>query len=299
MVDNDPCRSHGPKAAEEIIVPTFQTLYDEPLNTARQYAMVISGQNAHVRQKAVANTTLQLMQVYAGEACYATLTPESQRLLIQASNNAGTNTPHVYFLPWARTSIYRIRPKAANTPGFDGNLFFTPNLDGCMVTIDGSADAPTIYHSNSAGMNYSRDEDEAMQRQTTQEGQFIMEQNLKIRNMALNANKFKTLAAKNPIVPTTPLKAPKDFDMMEYGGLPKQDLQENKFKNMDLQQEFLYGAVFGVRKNGEWVFYKQSFETVRKEWDELETSWVPFSKPTVVRKKILKYRVVSADQFWP
>ena len=280
-------------------MPTFQTLYDEPLNTARQYAMVISGQNAHVRQKAVANTTLQLMQVYAGEACYATLTSESERLLVQASNNAGTNTPHVYFLPWARTSIYRIRPKPSNTAGPDGNLFFTPNLDGCMVTIDGTADAPTIYHSNSAGMHYSRDEDEAMDQQTSEEGKFIMEQNLKIRNMALNVGSFKTLAAKNPVVPTTPVKPSRDFDMTEYGGLPKQDLKENKFGNMDLQQEFLYGAVFGVRKNGEWIFYKQSFETLRKEWDELESSWIPFSTPARVRRKILKYRVVSAEKFWP
>jgi hypothetical protein len=279
---------------------SFQKLYADPLAVANQYAIVISGSISHVRKKDAQGATLQLMQVYAGKPVYAKLIPDTGRLRIEASGAAGTDTPRVYFLPWAQGSIYRVRPKASSAEGPDGNLFFTPNLDGCMVTVDGTPETPAIYHSNSAAVVFDDGAEESLKGlENEPEQQYTLEQHLKIDNMSRNVAAFQMVKRKND--PST-AKEPnvRDFDMFEYGAMGKHVVQHTEHGDLKLfEQECAYGAVFGVRKSGKWTFYKQRFRTIRREWDELAKSWVPFSKPAMVRHKELKVEVVDAKQFWP
>lgn len=282
-------------------MPTFQDLYNNPLGTAGQYPLVISGSINSVRQKAAHGATLELMQVYAGRAVYAAATTEGNVLKVKASGNAGTATPQVYFLPWARGAIYRIRPKQANTAGVASNLFFTPNLDGCMITVEGTPDAPTIYHSNAATIQFTPEEQQSMTG-VSEMATYTTEQHLKIAKMAQNAQLFQGVAARNPRVPTTPAKPSKDFDILEYSPtLPQQVMNVADWGLQLLSQDFLYGAVFGVRKNGVWTFYKQSFRIQRQEWDEVQKKgWNPFSSETqLVRQKTVTYAVTSAEKYWP
>jgi len=271
-------------------------LYESPLGVARQFALVITG-TAEVREKASANAhDLKFMQVRAGTAAYAKCRPEASRLHIEATADAGSNT-RIYFLPWSRGSIYRIRPKVGNTVGPDENLFFTPNLDGCLVTVEGSPEAPTIYHSNSAGIQFTQEEEQALGRGP--EIRDVMENRLKIFKMASNVGVFSQIPPKTPPVVNTPPKRKKDFDIFEYDRGSNQQMVLNRFDGIDIDQEVYYGAVFGVRKDGNWTFYKQSFRIVRQERDVEDRGFFGLSKPQIVRRKQLEYTVADAKKFWP
>jgi hypothetical protein len=126
-----------------------------------------------------------------------------------------------------------------------------------------------------------------------------MENRLKIGRMARNTEVFKTILPKNPPQPSVSPSKTSNFDILAYDRGSRQITQPNDFDNVDIEQEVYYGAVFGVRKGGAWTFYKQSYRIFRKEWDTMESTFFGFGKPQQVRKKILEYSVVSAQQFWP
>lgn len=272
-------------------------LYAAPLDVARQFALAITGSGAKVREKQTdSEHSLNLLQVYASKPIYAKCRVEGSCLHVEATTDAGGNT-QVYFLPWAKGSIYRIRPKTSNASGCAGNLFFTPNLDGCLVRIEGTPDAPTIYHANSAGMQFSEQEELYMKKSPEHAG--MIENQLKISNMTSNLKTFQAIPAKNPQVSTSQTAKTKDLDLFEYDKGSSQEILPGKFDMPEIKQVSYYGAVFGVRTAGNWTFYKQSFRIYRHEWSAEESTYFGFGKPQVVRKKVKEYSVINAAQFWP
>ena len=280
---------------------SLEKLYASPLQTAQEFAIVITGLGATVREKQTDTAhEFALMQVKSGNPVYAKCTPHAGRVHVEATDSALGNT-QIYFLPWAKRCIYRVRPKPKNAPGVSENLFFTPNLDGCMVTIDGKLETPTIYHANAAGIQFTGEEEAAMRDVGKHGAEFSgeMENRLKIGRMARNTEVFKTILPKHPPLPSVSPSKTSNFDILAYDRGSRQITQPNDFDNVDIEQEVYYGAVFGVRKGGTWTFYKQSYRIFRKEWDVMESTFFGFGKPQQVRKKILEYSVVSAQQFWP
>jgi hypothetical protein len=279
-------------------VSSFTKLYASPLAVASEFAIWITGAGAAVREKQVPGATLTLEQVYAGRgAVYAGLTVDKDCLRIEASGAAGSDRPRVYFLPWAKGSICRIRPKMINAAGADGNLLFTPNLDGCMVTVEGPPDAPTVYHANSA----AKLSDQAEKILSGIENPFEnygVEQELKISNMSVNFEAFQALAPKHAQPSQLPVGKAAHFDIREYGKFPiqKVDINDELFS---MEQDFQYGAVFGVRKNGAWEFYSQSFRVQRRTWDVMESGFFGLGTPKKVRKTFVRHTVLAARKFWP
>ena len=278
---------------------SLQKLYDSPLETAREFAIVVSGTGAAIRQKdSTTAHDLAFQQVRASVPVYAKCKAEAGRLAIEATTTGDGNT-RIYFVPWARTSIYRVRPKAANTTGVTGNLLFTPNLDGCMVTIEGTADNPTVYHSNAAGAPLSGLERAALVKAQAIGEDGTMENLFKISKMKSSLETFIAIPPKNPLPPVVTQPKTGHYDFLEYDKGSKQEMVQNSFGGVDLDQDVHYGAVFGVRKDGAWTFYKQSFQIVRKERDVQKSKFFGLGTSTIEREKSIKYAVASAEKFWP
>jgi hypothetical protein len=283
-----------PRGSPQKLVPRqrnmsfqLQYLYDDPLAVAKTYALKIAGQ-ATSREKLFTMfveggplshiktlpTTLNQLQVKAGTPIYATGREDSGKehsgksVLINACTEDPGNAPRVYYLPWSRKSIYRLTPKPATSESLDGNLFFTANLDGCMVSIMGTPEEPTIYHSNAAGLDY----DPNLTR--------LLENLAKIDEMRKGVATFASMPKKGkPLSQTT--QNPKHFDFLAYD----QGSLQIMVPGNTLIQDLSYGAVFGVRKQRVWTFYKQSYEVLaRKEMNG--GKWV-------------RYSVNYAKQLWP
>jgi len=70
---------------------------------------------------------------------------------------------------------------------------------------------------------------------------------------------------------------------------------------MDIEQSFCYGAVFGVRRQGKWTFYKQSYRCIRRKY-KADSRWIRITKPSKTDLEIIEkvdYQVLSAGQLWP
>jgi hypothetical protein len=253
---------------------TFQALYDNPIVTAKQYALMIAGY-ADSREKTLATpdsgNSLEFRQVYAGRETFASIRSESAtQAVIDVFNTENMNSVQSYYLPWGRGTIYRVTPKISHTETIAGNLFFTANLDGCMVSVSGTQEVPTIYHANSAGVPIPNKFAEV-------ENQF------KIKNMFVSLHKFGTIAPKvNRIDESPQMPETSHFNILEYDRGSKQgELGNNLYS-----KELYYGTVFGVRKQGKWTFYKQSYKV--QELVDMNSG-----------KKNQTINVVSADLFWP
>jgi len=279
-------------------VSSLEKLYQSPLQTAGEFAVVVSGAIADVRQKPPGNPQdLTFMQVRASTPVYAKCKAEAGCLEIEAVNLGAGNT-RIYFLPWAKTSIHRVRPKAGNTPGLNGNLFFTPNLDGCMVTVEGTPENPTVYHANAADAPLTPDEQQVLETAMGTSNEGLIENLIKIKKMKTGLAAFSAIPPKNP-PPMLNLLDKAHFDLLEYDLGSTTKFTPNAFKLQDMTQSLHYGTVFGVRKNGAWTFYKQSYRIVRRKWYAQDRGFLGLGKPQLVEREACKYNVASIRQFWP
>jgi hypothetical protein len=273
---------------------SLKQLYDNPEGIAAQYAIQINGLGATVRQKTDQVSALTMMQVRASSPVGAVCKADGRRLHVEAVPSAQSSA-RIYFLPWAKGSIYRIRLKPSNTEGEKDNLFFTPNLDGCMVSVEGTPDAPVVYHANSSGVALSAEEEQALQDTVTNPD---IENQLKIHKMAAALHVFKSIPPKTPSVSKLPAVARKDFDLFEYDQGSKQTIGMDGDDPV-IEQDTYYGAVFGVRKKGVWTFYKQSFRIERRVFYEMTKPFFGFGTPTRVRRDVQNYSVASIQKMWP
>lgn len=273
---------------------SLKQLYENPETIASQYAIQINGLGATVRQKTDKISVLTLMQVKASSPVGALCKAEGSRIHVQAVPSA-ESPARIYFLPWAKGTIYRIRLKPANTEGEKDNLFFTPNLDGCMVSVEGTQDAPVVYHSNASGVNFSAEEQLALEDTVRNPD---IENQLKIHKMVTDLHVFKSIPAKKPLVSTLAAAPRKDFDLFDYD---KGSAQTVGLDGDDptMEQDSYYGAVFGVRKNGLWTFYKQSFRIRRRVFYEMTKPFLGLGAAKKVQKDIREYSVASLQKMWP
>lgn len=280
---------------------SLENLYQLPLETAKQYAVVVSGAIRAVREKHDHPPhDLTFMQVYASRPVYAKYTAEAGCLSIEATD-LGTAGTRVYFLPWSIGSIYRIRPKVEDTVGLNGNLFFTPNLDGCMVTVEGTQENPTIYHANAKNPTLNYIEEEFLKDMRGHPHEGLMENKIKILKMKADQVAFSKILPKKPTPTVLHPPAKAHFDLLEYDLGSKSELSTTQleikgmspFTGLPVTNEDLYfGTVFGVRKNGAWTFYKQSYRLERrKSWKEDKGMPVPV--------ETCKYSVARIEQLWP
>jgi hypothetical protein len=280
-------------------VSSLEKLYQSPLSTAKEFAVAVGGATGTVpgtlRPKPTATAhDLTFMQVKASVPVYAKCQAEAGCLSISATDR-GTAGTRVYFLPWAHQEIYRIRPTAGNTPGLNGNLFFTPNLDGCMITVEGTPQNPTIYHSNASGMLTANEQNEV----DRASNQHIVENSFRIRKMQTDQAVFGGIASKNPAKnPSNPLKTA-HFDLLEYSP-QKPEVEITQTAEGDYSRhDYHYGTVFGVRKDGAWTFYKQIYQVVKKKWRWEERGLLGWGKLESVEREHYTYSVASIKQFWP
>jgi len=278
-------------------VSSLEKLYQSPLATAGEFAVVVSGAAGEARQKrTLAPQDLTFMQVHASTPVYANCTTETGCMSIEATNVGDGNT-RIYFLPWSMGCIYRVRPKAGNTVGVNGNLFFTPNLDGCMVTVEGSPQNPTVYHANAANAPLTLNERQLLARVSGKSNEGFVENVIKIDKMKTKQADFSAIPPKNPPpVVNPPSKA--HFDLLEYDRGSTTQFTPNKF-GPDMTQSLHYGTVFGVRKNGAWTFYKQSYRIVRRKWYAEDRGFFGLSTPKVVEHESCTYNVASIQKLWP
>lgn len=278
---------------------SLEKLYQSPLETAGEFAVVVSGVGAPARHKPSGTPQdLTFMQVRASTPVYARCKAEAGCLEIEATN-LGTGDTRIYFLPWSKTSIHRIRPKAGNTLGLNGNLFFTPNLDGCMVTVEGTPENPTVYHSNAADAPLTPDEQQLLGRAMGESNEGFVENVIKIDKMKTNLAVFSAIPPKNPPPPVLNPPNKAHFDLLEYDRGSTTQFTPNAFKLNDMTQSLHYGTVFGVRKNGAWTFYKQSYRIVRRKWYVQERGFLGLGKPRLVEREDYKYNVASIRKLWP
>ncbi len=134
---------------------TPQAIIDNPLAFGRQYPIEIdsSGVNfgADSKTKTVATTQAHInsFEQVKGSSRVRTAGIEGDlgRCFV-VLDNPTTNLVPIFYLHWAMNSVCRITLKPSSGPA--PRLFFTANLNGCMVVVEGSRDCPTVYHANAA-----------------------------------------------------------------------------------------------------------------------------------------------------
>jgi hypothetical protein len=181
----------------------------------------------------------------------------------------------IYYLPWEENRIVRTKLKRSRRVQLaaEPRVFFTANLNGCMVSVEGPADEPTVYHANvidykgSPGADPTIDEEKAKRRigkkvQAMLSGYHAMS--------GQHDNRRKTYVEPGHIT---------QYRYQVLLGRPSGQLQEERARQV-LEEDDLAltkkaigsvvttpqsrGAVFGVRDaSGKWAFYFQRQLLVR------------------------------------
>lgn len=170
------------------------------------------------------------------------------------------------YLPWGAHEAYRLSLKKIDDAIV---LFFTAPLDGCAVVVEGTPEAPVVYHTNANGV-------EPDESPLGDPGvlEMVALKLLDKRNAAMFAayrafpgdlDSFSDAMQSGAITP------------LEYGvliGRPSEQQEKAALlKNLELPGWFARtgwktkpkdlkfykstGAVFGVRKKASWAFYQQ------------------------------------------
>lgn len=179
--------------------------------------------------------------------------------------------PRVYYLPWGPHTAHRISLDQMPPRSF----FFTAQLDGCAIAIEGSVETPTVYHlnANNCQKEHSPLSDHKMREDLALDV-------LKERNKVMfeSFNEFSADAAAKGTGAVTPL---------EYGvliGRQSESLEvdaliKNNAARKDVVPQFVEsnGCVFGIRTDAGWKFFVQK-------------------RVYLVEKK---YLVLRYAEFWP
>jgi len=272
----------------------FEDLLEDPVGVGSRIAMRAgySDNDLPVRQVGsyhpAGSTEIKLFDVGAvplvfkdGGIAYGAAT---FRLEQRSKSQVGAAVTACY-LPWGPHEAYRISLKKIDD---EIRLFFTAPLDGCAVVVEGTPEAPVVYHANASGV-----EPAASPLSDPAVLEMVALKLLDKRNAAMFAayrafpgdlDSFSDAMKSGAITP------------LEYGvlvGRPSEQREKAallrnlelpgwfartgwKAKPKDLTFHKSTGAVFGVRKSGSWAFYQQ------KIMDLQEGSFV-----------------LSCGEFWP
>lgn len=220
----------------------------------------------------------------------------------------------VYYLPWAENETARMKLKPSpNHPARDGrgriidpDVFVTAAVQGCSVFIDGTQEQPLIYHINAAGTGGPVFEagTDALARQSAR---------AKIDEMRNRHERAQRLFPKDRRN-RNPRHAPKRYSaeahMTNYmgafvtptgrGELTARHDTASIWNLWGLlggghTETIQAGSIFGIRRNGKWVFFRQT--RTRITYDVLEPNDAPYGPPVVRRES--KWLATQCVQFWP
>lgn len=216
----------------------------------------------------------------------------------------------IYYLPWAEDQVVRVtlKPSKHQAVSREPDVFFTDNLQGCMVTVEGPPENPTVYHSNVVSFLGSpageRGLREDLARFYIEAKVIVMEQGYKA--MSAQHDKVGELNRKG-------LLHPKSINQHAYQSLlgrPSGEQDEKRYLEKIMADkgvkgfsdrggivkfEVSKGTVFGVRSYGYWHFYYQrllcgSFFRKEETKDPL--------KPRLVWLYD-DWRPLYCNEFWP
>jgi hypothetical protein len=272
----------------------FKDIWADPVGVGSRFALRAGHTDHELPIKAVGEyrpigcEPIQLFEVCAvpvvlkqGEAMYG-----AARFTVRVREKSAVGGDiTACYLPWGAHETYRVSLKKIDEKV---GLFFTAPLDGCAVIVEGTCEAPVVYHANANGV-----EPEASPMGDRDVLEPVAIKLLEKRNEAMFAacrafpgdlDSFSDALNSGAITP------------LEYGvliGRPseqaeKQALRRNldqpewfartgwKTKPQDLTFTKSFGAVFGVRKSGRWTFYRQKIVDLNGS-----------------------YLVLSCSEFWP
>jgi hypothetical protein len=295
---------------------TRSKLLKSPAEYGRKYAFLVQrGLALNLKAKAVANAPKQIelfQQVQGGSrVCTASLSVKVRACTVavapySALQDDDTTFP-IYFLPWEmnRTIRVTLKPSKHQVLAREPDVFFTDNLNGCLVTVEGPPDRPTVYHSNvidylgSPGGNPAIEEELA--RLYIEAKAIVMEKGYKLMSaqhdkvgearkgllhpMSVNQHQYQVLVGR----PSGEKAVVEAMDIIA---------RDKKISYHDVSGHFAceasLGSVFGVRDgNGYWSFYYQRLVLVtfyRKEG--------PVDNPKFVYAH-QDWRCLTCDMFWP
>jgi hypothetical protein len=273
--------SHLPArpASRRTNVITREKLLLDPEGYGSKYAFLVQrGTACHMKAKAVVGKPKQIVnfcQVQGGSRVLtASLVQKARTCTVavadfDAGGDSSTTFP-IYYLPWDKNQVIRVtlKPSKHRAVVREPDVFFTDNLNGCMVTVEGPPDRPTVYHSNvmdylgSPGGDTSMEQDvaelyiaakamamekgyKAMSREHDKAGE---SRKGLLHPKSITQDAYQTLvgrpsAAEDETRWITKVMADRGVKFNENGGV--------------IQFEQSLGTVFGVRGDRYWRFFYQ------------------------------------------
>ena len=220
----------------------------------------------------------------------------------------------VYYLPYApnRTTRMKLKPSRkharvdSGSRVMDPDVFVTAALQGCSIFVDGTPDAPVVYHLNAAGfggeMSDGQTEREALQLVQRKEAEMRRRHQLA---QTLFPKEGPASSGHAPAVGSRHAEASmSDYIPQTLTPSRRQELVRSHTRNWRTLWGWLggwnarvsqVGTVFGVRTSGEWAFYRQT--RVRVSYDVAVPNEAPYGPPVVERETF--WAGVTCVQFWP
>lgn len=298
---------------------TRSKLLSLPAEYGRRYSFLVKGSSEspidfNLKNKTVANAprTIEGFHQVHGDSrvCTASLSIEGRACTVSVGNYSPVDTETifpVYYLPWDLDRVYRVtlKPSKHQAVSREPDVFFTANLNGCMVTVEGPPDRPTVYHSNMASFLGDPGTDKSLSEEVAQ---------LYISAKALMMGKAYSLMSEQHDKTGEARKGllgPKSITQDKYQvllGRPGEDealaqamdliARDKKIKYDNASGKFeceqSLGSVFGVRAaTGLWSFYYQRLLLV----SFLRKEGTP-SKPKFAWERF-DWRCLTCDMFWP
>ena len=295
---------------------TKSELLKEPVKCGSIYGFEIqSGAGTRWKRKAVdaADPNVQSFAVVGGESRVRTATLRTVQRTCRV--NVGPYDPDadyedefpVYYLHWEENGLVRIKLKRSRRVELkaEPRVFFTANLNGCLVSVEGPADEPTVYHSNvtdykgSPGNDQSVPQDKALRRIG--------------KKVAAMYSGYRAMSTQHDNRSETHIQ-PGHISQYQYQtlvGRPSGAKDERRARTLLEEQarelgkhtagsvvtsEQSRGAVFGVRDQaGRWAFYFQRQLKVRFHRVHLDL-------PTGTTQLIPLYEdwaTLRCERFWP
>lgn len=298
---------------------TRSKLLSRPDDCGRRYSFLIKGKSeapvdVNLKDKAVAHAPSSIQgfhQVHGGSrACTASLSIEGRACTVFVSPYSPVDTETafpVYYLPWDSNRVFRmtLKPSKHQKLHREPDVFFTANLNGCMVTVEGPPDRPTVYHSNMADFLGSPALDlgipddlakvyidakvlmmgKAYTLMSTQYDKMGEARKGLLDPRAITQDKYQVLLGR----PGEDKALAEAMDLIARDKKIKYDEVSGKF-----ECEESLGSVFGVRATtGMWSFYYQRLLLV-----SFHRKAGTLSEPKFICER-LDWRCLTCDMFWP
>jgi hypothetical protein len=256
----------------------------------------------------------------------------NRAVLTKAAGAVNAPAMAIYYLPWSKDQVLRTTlrsvkaaalragkvaaavnpPNAAANPPQNTNdpdVFFTANVNGCMVTVEGTREEPTVFHANAMSIGGSPVNFAVHQRDAAGARDAMVAKaaamSRRTATMSLDAPKVPRAGA--PVVAQEMKQAQYQYLVSENMAGAGQEAEIERVRaeigrasgfrdKLDRRVRFesSVGTVFGVRDNaGLWTFYYQKL--VNYKIYKPKGVW----SPTWEEQPGSLWYVAECRQFWP